>query len=75
MAIQPALAADDPFAGVFVRPAKTLDEYMRLIEDTRRPAFEIMVQDMEVADYRHLSNSLVLEPFDDVRQALFFIPW
>jgi len=66
---------DDPWAGSYVKPALPLDAYLQQLERSRGEAFASMQRSIEQADYRSLSNNLVLAPFDDVRQALFFIPW
>jgi hypothetical protein len=58
-----------------VKPALPLDAYLQQLQRSRAQAFASMQRSIEQADYRSLSNNLVLAPFDDVRQALFFIPW
>jgi hypothetical protein len=45
------------------------------IDVDRATAFDEMRTDVETGKFTHLSNSLVIAPFDNVKQALFFIPW
>jgi len=66
---------EDPFEGVYVKPALSLQAYLDQIDVDRATAFDEMRTDIETGKFTHLSNSLVIAPFDNVKQALFFIPW
>eukprot|EP00238_Polyblepharides_amylifera_P015096 CAMPEP_0196583958 /NCGR_PEP_ID=MMETSP1081-20130531/45320_1 /TAXON_ID=36882 /ORGANISM="Pyramimonas amylifera, Strain CCMP720" /LENGTH=197 /DNA_ID=CAMNT_0041905001 /DNA_START=260 /DNA_END=853 /DNA_ORIENTATION=+ len=66
---------EDVWSGAYVKPALSRREYLIMIRRARGPAFDSINRDIEMEDWRHLSDSLLLPPVDTLRQAVFFLPW
>jgi hypothetical protein len=59
-----------------VLPAtKTVREYVQVIYKSRPVAWQQIAQHIQKDEFYALSSELLLSPFDDLRQACFFIPW
>ena len=58
-----------------VRPALKAQAYVALIQRTKEPALQELRRLLGAADYHALSEALFLSPFDDLRQACYFLPW
>lgn len=69
---------EDPWAGSYVKPALTVGEYLQEIQLNRKEAINSMLNDVELGrsqDLYRLSANLLVAPFDDVRQSIFYLPW
>lgn len=58
-----------------MRPALPASAYIALLRRSREPALASLLALVEAEDYAGLSASLVISPFDDWRQAAYFLPW
>ena len=58
-----------------VRPALKAEQYIDIIDKTLGPAMASLRQLASQGRYSDLLLSLVLSPFDDLRQATYFLPW
>ena len=58
-----------------VVPALSVTDYLNRIAAARTQAWQDIRNSIEGGRYRQLSDSLVLSPFDDVRQCAFYLPW
>lgn len=58
-----------------VRPALPARAYVAEIRKVREETLASLRGYVEVGDFRALSDSLVLSPFDDLRQSCFYLPW
>ena len=58
-----------------VRPALKAQAYVALIRRTKEPALQELRRKLGSSDYHALSEALFLSPFDDLRQACYFLPW
>lgn len=58
-----------------VKPALSLQEYVREIETYRGQALAELDGWIESESYDKLSNALLIAPFANVQQACFYIPW
>mmetsp|Transcript_42108 Transcript_42108/g.51096 ORF Transcript_42108/g.51096 Transcript_42108/m.51096 type:complete len:236 (+) Transcript_42108:143-850(+) len=65
----------DPFAGSYVKPSLSVAEYMARVEAVRGEALGHVEDLIDKGKYGLLNTDLVLSPFDDIRQALFYTPW
>lgn len=63
------------FGGANVVPALDVPEYLARIANAWPTALQLFSDYMEAGQYKELSESLFLSPFDDVRQAAFYIPY
>lgn len=63
------------FGGASIVPALTILQYRDRIVEAWPNALRDFQTYMEAGQYKELSESLFLSPFDDVRQAAFFIPY
>jgi len=70
-----AAPADDPWEGSYVKPAMTVPQYMEEIEKNRAAAFATLTTLAESLKFSQLDNELLIAPFDDVKQAAFYLPW
>ncbi|KAK3276165.1 hypothetical protein CYMTET_15747 [Cymbomonas tetramitiformis] len=69
---------EDPWAGSYVKPALTVGEYLQEIQLNRKEAIDSMLNDVDMGrsqDLYRLSGNLLVAPFDDVRQSIFYLPW
>jgi hypothetical protein len=46
-----------------------------MIQRTKEPALKELRSKLASSEYHALSESLFLSPFDDLRQACYFLPW
>lgn len=58
-----------------VRPAFPAAAYVRQLRSKKGDTFASLHSFLLDGDYSGLSNSLVLSPFDDLRQACYYLPW
>eukprot|EP01024_Parvocaulis_polyphysoides_P069504 TRINITY_DN8514_c0_g1_i1.p1 TRINITY_DN8514_c0_g1~~TRINITY_DN8514_c0_g1_i1.p1 ORF type:complete len:269 (-),score=31.50 TRINITY_DN8514_c0_g1_i1:155-934(-) len=58
-----------------VVPAKKVREYLSIIQTQQEKTWNLIEQQIEDEDYANLSNNLVISPFDDLKQAAFYIPF
>lgn len=58
-----------------VRPALKAEQYIDIIDKTLGPAMASLRQLASQGRYSDLLLSLVLSPFDDLRQATYYLPW
>eukprot|EP00884_Botryococcus_braunii_P011295 jgi/Botrbrau1/20166/Bobra.0173s0064.1 len=63
------------FGGANIVPALGVPEYLQRIANAWPPALRVLQDYVEGGQYKELSESLFLSPFDDVRQAAFYIPY
>lgn len=49
--------------------------YLQILRDARRASWPLVAQKIASGSWIELSQVLVQPPFDDVRQACFYIPW
>lgn len=63
------------FGGASIVPALTIPQYRDRIAEAWPNALRDFQSYMEAGQYKELSESLFLSPFDEVRQAAFFIPY
>ncbi|KAK9827999.1 hypothetical protein WJX81_007449 [Elliptochloris bilobata] len=61
--------------GANVVPALQPSGYLRLIAASRPAAEQTIARQIDEGRFAELSNSLVLPPVDDLRQAAFFLPY
>jgi hypothetical protein len=82
--LQPGASAEDIsieaararfFGGASVVPALGVPEYVDRITSAWPVALQEFQKYIEEGQYKELSESLFLSPFDDVRQAAFYIPY
>ena len=74
----PAHAADAPDAlgeGQPVRPALPAAAYVKQLRANRAPALADLRRRIDAGDFTGVSLALFVSPFDDLRQACFFLPW
>eukprot|EP00878_Enallax_costatus_P017598 GHUV01018490.1.p1 GENE.GHUV01018490.1~~GHUV01018490.1.p1 ORF type:complete len:191 (+),score=60.56 GHUV01018490.1:76-573(+) len=53
----------------------SVQAYLQILQESRRASWPIIAQKISAGDWIALSQVLVQPPFDDVRQACFYIPW
>lgn len=58
-----------------VVPALSVPQYLDRLGIARVQAWQEIRDCIESGKFRNLSDSLVLAPFDDVRQCAFYLPW
>jgi hypothetical protein len=58
-----------------VRPALPAPSYVATLRRKRDETLSSLRALSDSGDFKGLSDSLVLSPFDDVRQACFYLPW
>ncbi len=58
-----------------VVPALSVPQYLDRLVLARVQAWQDIQNCIEDGKFRQLSDSLVLSPFDDVRQCAFYLPW
>jgi hypothetical protein len=63
------------FAGSSIVPALKVPQYLERISYAWPLTLEAVDRYVEAGKFKELSESLVLAPFDDVRQAAFYIPY
>jgi hypothetical protein len=68
-------AKAEEVVGQPVRPALPPSAYVSLLRRNLLPALETLRSLASSEDYAGLSASLFLSPFDDLRQAAYFLPW
>jgi hypothetical protein len=79
--LAPALArsaeeATSPLGiGQPVRPARPAQAYVKEIARRREETLQSLRGYAAAGQFKELSDSLVLSPFDDLRQACFYLPW
>lgn len=70
----PPLRTGPSFTGNVI-PALTIPQYLSKIEYAAPKAWDEIENNLDYGRYRLQSDLLVLPPFDDVRQAAFYLPW
>ena len=58
-----------------VRPALPAQAYVKEIRRRREETLQSLRAYAQAGQFKELSDSLVLSPFDDLRQACFYLPW
>ena len=58
-----------------VRPALPAAAYVKQLRLQRAPALAELRRLIEAGDFSGVSAALFIAPFDDVRQAAFYLPW
>ena len=80
LAAAPAHAAEseseNPLGeGQPVRPALPAAAYVKQLRAQREPALAELRRLIEAGEFNGVSAALFIAPFDDVRQAAFYLPW
>lgn len=74
-ALSPEQVKQSVLGNSSVVPALTVNQYLARLKSKWPLAKAEIKGYLDRSDYSGLSNSLVVSPFDDVRQSLFYIPW
>lgn len=58
-----------------VRPARPAQAYVKEISRRREDTLQSLRAFAAAGQFKELSDSLVLSPFDDLRQSCYYLPW